>query len=133
VADNVRALRLRRELEQSQLAEWMGDYGHPWVQQTVSEVERGRRNLTVDELLSLSIILEEPMQKLLSPMPIDGSDPPALDVGMPAPMPPKIVRQWAEGNVTVFVRSETGPDGTPRLRFTAVGSLVPEPDAAGSP
>lgn len=35
----------------------MATLGHGWVQATVSEVERGGRNLTVDELHDLASVL----------------------------------------------------------------------------
>jgi transcriptional regulator with XRE-family HTH domain len=133
LADNLRGLRLLRRLEQEHIAEQMRRLGHRWSRATVSQVERYRRNVTVNELLGLSIVLEVPMLKLTDPTPLEGGDPPALDIGLPAPMPPSIVRQWADGRVTIFVESERGPDGTPRLRFSAVGRLAPETVGEGSP
>lgn len=78
-------------------------------------------------------MLEVPILKLLDPVPLDGSDPPALDVGLPVPIPPGIVRQWAGGHAKIFVSSEVGEDGKSRVRFTAVGRLAPEPDEAEAP
>lgn len=41
--------------------------GHRWRRATVSEVERGRRNVTVSELLALVVTLDVPVQMLLDP------------------------------------------------------------------
>jgi transcriptional regulator with XRE-family HTH domain len=133
VADNIRAHRLLRRLEQEYVAEQMRQLGHRWSRATVSQVERHRRPVSVDELLGLSIVLDVAMVKLTDPVPLEGGDPPALDIGLPVPMPPRIVRQWAGGSVRIFVSSELGEDGKPGVRFTAVGRLVPEPDEAESP
>ena len=130
VADKARAYRLLRRLEQADVAEGMVRLGHPWTQATVSQVERGQRNVTIDELMGLSMLFGIPLAKLTDPTPLDGSDPPALDVGLPVPIPPRIVRQWANGAVSIFMESEAGPDGTPRLRFTAVGSLAAEEEGS---
>jgi transcriptional regulator with XRE-family HTH domain len=132
LADNLRGLRLLRRLEQEHIAEQMRRHRHRWSRATVSQVERRRRNVTVDELLSLSIVFEVPILRLLDPTPLEGGDPPALDVGLPVPIPPRIVRQWTSGNVPIFVSSEVGEDGKSRVRFTAVGRLVPEPDGEGA-
>src|SRR5262245_27243130 len=45
----------------------MGALGHAWSRQTTSDVERGIRKVTVDELLSLALVLEEPIGELLNP------------------------------------------------------------------
>jgi transcriptional regulator with XRE-family HTH domain len=125
VAEKVRAYRLLRRITQDDLAAGMRELRHPWVQQTVSEVEQCHRHLTVDEVVGLSIVLEVSMSELTDPTPVEGGEPPALDVGWPVPMPPSMVRQWAQG-AKVFAQSEVGPDGTTGVRFTAVGRLAPE-------
>jgi hypothetical protein len=56
------------DLEQEHVAKRMRDLGHStWVQQTVSDAERGRRNVTVPELLSLSLVLGAVVGDLLDP------------------------------------------------------------------
>ena len=69
LADNIRAYRDLNRLEQADVAERMQRLGHPWRRVTVSEVERGRRNVTVPELLALVLVLGTTAGELLDPRP----------------------------------------------------------------
>ena len=123
VAEKVRAYRLLRRLKQDDVADRMRELRHhTWARQTVSDVERVQRHLTVDELVGLSIVLELSLNELLDPVPVGGGPPPALDVGLPVPIPPDIVRQWSAG-ANIFLNSEIRDD-KPVVRVTAVGYLV---------
>ncbi len=65
LASNVRVYRLLRRLEQEDVADRMRSLGHKWRRATVSEVERARRNVTVDELLALVAVLGASVTQLL--------------------------------------------------------------------
>jgi len=65
VAGNVRAFRQLRGMDQADLARRMYSVGISWRQVTVSEVERGGRNVTVSELLGLALALETTIEQLL--------------------------------------------------------------------
>jgi transcriptional regulator with XRE-family HTH domain len=65
VAGNIRAYRQLRGLEQSELAHRMRAIGIPWRQATVSEVERSQRNVTVTELLGLTITLNATVEQFV--------------------------------------------------------------------
>jgi transcriptional regulator with XRE-family HTH domain len=65
LAENIRAYRLLRRLEQEDVVGLMGLLGHPWRRVTVSEIERGRRNVTVPELVSLTVVLRASIEQLL--------------------------------------------------------------------
>jgi transcriptional regulator with XRE-family HTH domain len=67
LAGNLRGYRLLRRLEQTDVAEQMATFGHRWSRQTVSDIERGRRNVTVDELLALCLVLNGTVSRLLDP------------------------------------------------------------------
>ncbi|HEY3090683.1 MAG TPA: helix-turn-helix transcriptional regulator [Jatrophihabitantaceae bacterium] len=67
LAENIRAYRLLRRREQEDVASRMQLLGHPWRRVTVSEVERGRRNVTVPELVSLVLVLGANIEQLLDP------------------------------------------------------------------
>lgn len=57
------------DLEQEHVAARMRDLGHKnWVQQTVSEVERGRRRVTATELFSLTLVLGATIGDLFDPI-----------------------------------------------------------------
>jgi transcriptional regulator with XRE-family HTH domain len=120
VMEKVRAYRLLRRLKQEDVAEEMRKLRHPWTQATVSQVERGQRNLTVDELVGLSIVFELSLNELLDPVPVGGGPPPALDIGLPFPIPPDIVRHWS-GGAALFFDKEAGSG---KVRVTAVGHLA---------
>ncbi len=58
VGANLRRLRLFQDLEQTHIAAAMAATMHPtWSRQTVSDIERGRRAVTVGELVDLAGIL----------------------------------------------------------------------------
>jgi transcriptional regulator with XRE-family HTH domain len=120
VTEKVRAYRLLRRLKQDDVAEKMRELRHPWTQATVSQVERGQRNLTVDELVGLSIVFELTLNELLDPVPVDGGPPPALDIGLPVAIPPDMVRDWSAG-AALFLEKEAG---SYKVRIAAVGRLA---------
>src|SRR5215203_1222119 len=65
LARNLGAVRRLRGWRQELVAERMNFLGHPWTRQTVGEVEQGRRNVTVDELLSLALVFGLSLDRLL--------------------------------------------------------------------
>jgi transcriptional regulator with XRE-family HTH domain len=121
VAEKVRAYRLLRRLKQDDVADGMRGLRHQtWTRQTVSDVERVRRNLTVDELVGLSIVLGLSLNELLDPVPVDGGPQPALDIGLPVAIPPDMVRDWSAG-AALFLEKEAG---SYKVRIAAVGRLA---------
>jgi transcriptional regulator with XRE-family HTH domain len=67
LAANIRAFRQLRGLDQRQLGVRMQSLGPKWWQVTVSEVERGQRNVTVPELVTLTVALDTTVERLLDP------------------------------------------------------------------
>lgn len=65
LARNLGGVRRLRGWRQELVAERMNFLGHPWTRQTVGEVEQGRRNVTVDELLSLALVFAITVDRLL--------------------------------------------------------------------
>jgi transcriptional regulator with XRE-family HTH domain len=65
VAGNVRAFRQLRGMDQADLARRMYSLSLQWSRVTVSEVERGERNVTVAELLKLALALRTTIEQLL--------------------------------------------------------------------
>jgi transcriptional regulator with XRE-family HTH domain len=102
LADNLRAYRLLNRMEQAEVAEMMTRLGHPWTQATVSQVERGRRNVTVDELLSLTLTLATTFQRLLDPTGPDGSATYKLDYG-PGTLDTVMALAWVSGDFRLEV------------------------------
>jgi transcriptional regulator with XRE-family HTH domain len=65
LARNLGAVRRLRGWRQEFVAERMNFLGHPWTPATVSEAERGRRNVTTDELFSLALVFGLTLARLL--------------------------------------------------------------------
>jgi transcriptional regulator with XRE-family HTH domain len=65
VKGNIRAYRQLRGQGQADLAERMQSIGFAWRPATVSEIERGVRNITIAEALGLSIALEVTVEQLV--------------------------------------------------------------------
>jgi transcriptional regulator with XRE-family HTH domain len=74
IGDNLRAYRRRNRLDQERVAERMATLGIPWRQVTVSESELSRRNITVAELLALTVVLGVHVEDLLDPRLPDDRD-----------------------------------------------------------
>jgi len=67
VGQNCRARRAAKGWTQAELARQMVEKGFGWVRATVSEIERGGRHVTVDELVSLAEIFATTMSALAEP------------------------------------------------------------------
>ena len=67
VGRRLKEARRLHGLSQEELADRMERLGHIWVRQTVSQVEKAERNLTVDELISVAVAVEASLAYLLSP------------------------------------------------------------------
>jgi transcriptional regulator with XRE-family HTH domain len=68
IVRNLRAVRVRKKLEQRDLVERMRQLGFPnWHRQTLSRIEQGQRNLLAAELLGLAYALETSIDVLLAP------------------------------------------------------------------
>jgi transcriptional regulator with XRE-family HTH domain len=72
VGRNISAARGRLQASQTSLAKRMRGLGfRAWQQQTVANVEKGKRRVTVEELVGLALALDVTMRQLLEPQPID--------------------------------------------------------------
>lgn len=65
VGHNLRVYRADRGFQQEDIAVRMASPHPTWKRTTVSQIERGHRAVTVDELLDLAVILEVEMVDLL--------------------------------------------------------------------
>ena len=120
VADNVRAYRTLRRQSQDALAARMVQLGHPqWTRAAVSELERGRRQVVVDELFALALILEKSIPDLLDPAgPGSEGRPLDVDYGVAEPLDrwaasaiatgdfKRLQVWWSDGGDTVHVEIE---------------------------
>jgi transcriptional regulator with XRE-family HTH domain len=99
-AENLHAYRSLRRWSQEELARRMVDLGHAsWSRATVSEVERGGRTVTIDELLALAMAFGVPIGNLLDPAGLDGRATAPLDVGIWRPMPIGVASRWVRGRI----------------------------------
>ena len=133
LAANVRTFRARRRFKQQDLAQRMTQLGHRWVRVTVSQVERGRRNLTVDELLGLALVLDATLDELLDPIGVDGRDWRMLDYG-PAAIPPERAREWLRSEVRIGMLDDGRLRIAPADRHAdGPGGLIVEADLVTAP
>jgi transcriptional regulator with XRE-family HTH domain len=129
LAENVRAYRQVRGLSQEQLAERMAALGHGWTAGIVGFVERGDRNMTVDELLGLALVLGASIGDLLDPAGVDGYEMTALDVGTARAIPAQEAYAWVHQMVVADLVWSGGPlDVRYRPKRGA-----PEPEPGGTP
>jgi transcriptional regulator with XRE-family HTH domain len=132
LAANIQALRLLRRLKQGDLADGMTRVGHRWTQQTVSDVERARRNITVNELLGLALVLDATLDELLDPMGVNGREWRELDYG-PGTISASDARAWVRGEHRVsLVEDGRSFRISPRHAPPGVG-LVTGPDQLTPP
>jgi transcriptional regulator with XRE-family HTH domain len=102
IATNLRAYRSVHRLSQEELARRMGDLGHTsWSRATVSEIERGGRTVTIDELLALALVFGAPIANLLDPAGLDGTGTAPLDIGTWTPMPVGMASRWIRGRIRI--------------------------------
>jgi transcriptional regulator with XRE-family HTH domain len=94
VADNVRDHRALARLPQGTVADRMALLGHRWHQKTVSQVESGRRAVTVGELVSLALALGVTVGDLLDPTGVDGSGRTPVVAGEPDGVDGDAVDYW---------------------------------------
>lgn len=111
LAENIRGFRSLRQLSQEDLAARMRVLGHDWVRPTVSTIERAQRNVTVDELLGLALILDAGFGDLLSPRgPAREREAAPLDVGVGTPMTSELaeylIRGWARAAITFNAKGQ---------------------------
>jgi transcriptional regulator with XRE-family HTH domain len=111
IAANIRYHRRVREWSQAEVAERMGVLGYPWSRATVSDVERSNRDLTVDEIAALAIVLGEPPLTLLDPLGARPEHPRPLRFGVERPFALNVysVPAWFLGRERIWLdRAEDG-------------------------
>lgn len=102
-AANVRMSRLALDLKQADLAERMRQLGHEWSPATVSEVERNRRGVPIDELGALAFVLKRTIPDLLDPTGIDGRGSEKVDFGgqlQQLTFPAEVFKKWLKGELS---------------------------------
>lgn len=67
VAANVKGLRALRGLTVRDLAQRLGEVGHPMLPSTVSKIELGQRKVDADDLVVLAVVLGVTPNRLLLP------------------------------------------------------------------
>jgi transcriptional regulator with XRE-family HTH domain len=94
--------RVLKGLSQEDLAGLMRDLGHTaWAGPTVSQVENGRRSLSLDEFLGLALTLRVAIPELLDVRGVDGRQSEPADLGHVAPLEGAIVNEWAHGRAVI--------------------------------
>lgn len=126
LADNLRDLRTLNRLSQREVAERMKWLQHEgWSQTTVSEVERGQRNVTTDELLALALIYGRTIGELLDPGGVLGDKHPTIDYGGREPASAHVARAWVRDAVRIKLHRNN--DGEWDFEITPISPFIPQP------
>jgi transcriptional regulator with XRE-family HTH domain len=114
VAANVRRIRDEvRGWSTYELAGQLAKAGRPIAPSAVSKIERGERQVTVDDLLALAYVLRVTPNALLLPSTAEG----AIELTAAGTYAAGDVWDWAEGNRPLEVPA--GDDGTAHNAFQA--------------
>lgn len=128
LAANLRGFRRVRDMSQDELAERMTILGHGWMRATVSEVERGGRKVSIDELLSLALVLSATIGDLLDPLGVERRFTDAtkrLDMEVEA-LPPRMASAWVRGAL-ILALTRRGEQGPWRVQLEGAAQL-PDPE-----
>jgi hypothetical protein len=109
VAAQVRKLR-GDDLSQRGLGEKMRRYGHRWNDTIVSRVERGERDVSVDELVALALVLRVPLPRLLAP---EGG----VAIGDFEIDDDLLYKTWLEGHGALWINDDGQPTYDSNLAF----------------
>lgn len=106
LAANVRAYRVLRHMTQGYLADRMTHLGHGWGRSTVSAVEGGGRNISVDELFGLAASFGVSIGQLFDPTGPDHSRRLSFNVGVtdrgvPQSLEPHLAQLWGASRAVV--------------------------------
>jgi transcriptional regulator with XRE-family HTH domain len=112
IAANIRRERRIREWAQPDVAARMGLLGYPWIQRTVSDVERHNRDLTVDEVGALAVVFGVPFAELVDPRGPDRQESAEPFVGL-GNVTVSQAAEWLAGERTIRVVQDN--DGKLRL------------------
>jgi transcriptional regulator with XRE-family HTH domain len=107
VAKNVHDRRVLKGITQEDLAGRMRDLGHTaWAGPTVSQVERGRRSLSLDEFLGLALTIGVAIPELLDVRGVEGRQSEPVELGHTAPLSGDYVNEWAHGRAVITPSGE---------------------------
>jgi transcriptional regulator with XRE-family HTH domain len=114
VAANVRRIRDEvRGWSTYELAGKLAKMGRPIAPSAISKIERGERQVTVDDLVTLALALGVNANALLLPAIAEGQ----IELTGTSPRDAVDVWEWAEGNRPLDL--PTGDDGTAHNQFQA--------------
>ena len=122
VATNVKRWREARGLSQKAVADRMTELGFRWTHSVASDFERGRRGVSVDELVHLAMLFAISPAKLLR-----ADVTPEVSVGKgDHVLPARFYNAWLDGrHPVIFAPPVLDREGSPGLRLM-VNPLDPE-------
>jgi transcriptional regulator with XRE-family HTH domain len=125
VTRNIKALRVTRNMRQRQVASRMKTLGHNWSAQTVSDVERQARGLTVEELVALAAALVVTVPDIIDPAGVYAQEEQALRL-WPRSIPAQVASDWIRGKVAIGLLAMDEEETTEEEigDFTTVGLQV---------
>jgi hypothetical protein len=122
LADNIAAERARRRLNQTALAAEMTGLGFGWIRQTVTEVEKGNRRVTAEEVLGLAVVLAVPVDVLIYPRDEPSVTLPGGQEVIPAARPPRNISALRQAGEVAFAPAPE-PEPPPRTVNLQTGEV----------
>jgi transcriptional regulator with XRE-family HTH domain len=116
LVENVTAYRALRRLTQDELAARMTRLGHEMGRSAVSAIEARNRNVNVDELFGLALVLGVTVGQLLDPTGPDHGRQLSLDVGVtseegaPRPIAPWLSHLWVASRCVAQLPADDGTE-----------------------
>lgn len=95
VAANVKRIRKARGLSTYALSDLLSKAGRPIAPSAVAKVERGERQVTVDDLTALAVALDASPSALLLPLTDDPSE--KVEITGTGPVPADQAWDWMDG------------------------------------
>lgn len=105
VADNVQRMRRRRDLSIYELSAMLRKAGRPITPAAVGKIERQQRQVTVDDLLALAVILGVSPSALL--LPLDDNANKRVDVTGAGEVPADVAWDWMDGKRPLRLTSDS--------------------------
>jgi transcriptional regulator with XRE-family HTH domain len=128
VADNVRRFRNSHRLTVYELADRLKTGGHAIAASAISKIERGERQVTVDDLMALAIALDVPPISLLLPENVRGGvELTGIGAVYPGAKTTAGRRAWAWAQGREPLRYPSGIDEQDRARHLAMWLMTVTP------
>ncbi|MER5903019.1 helix-turn-helix domain-containing protein [Streptomyces mirabilis] len=110
VAAGVQRMRKRRGLSTYQLSAALEKAGRPIAASAIAKVERGERQVGVDELMALAFVLDTPPSALL--LPLEDSPDATIEITGAGTVSAEVAWDWLDGRRPLLASENFGRPGS---------------------